>query len=117
MPALAEVSTIVGTIAVIAGGITWSVRHVLRTFHAEHIGPVFSDISHAIKENTTATSNLTDRMEQSDEAQKECQTENRKTFERMGEILADHETRITVIEAAPDAVAPKPAKATRRRAS
>ena len=113
MPALAEVSTIVGTVAVIAGGITWGVRHVLRSFHAEHVKPVFSDISHAIKENTTATSNLTDRMEKSDEAQKECQTENRKTFERMGNILADHETRIQIVEVA----VPKPAKAPRRRAS
>ena len=113
MPALAEVSTIVGTVAVIAGGITWGVRHVLKGFHAEHVGPAISDISHAIKENTTATSNLTDRMEKSDEAQEKCQTENRKTFDRLGTIIADHETRIQIVEVG----LPKPAKAPRRRAS
>ena len=109
MPDLSEVSAIVGTLAVVSGGVTWSVRRVLKGFHAEHIGPAISELSHTIKAATTATSNLTDRMEKSDEASKEHQTENRKTFDRLGVIISDHETRISVIEAA------KPSKSLPRR--
>lgn len=87
---ISDIAAGTGVAAALAGGVGAAVRHVLRSFHAEHVQPALTDISHAIKANTLATSALTERMGQSDE-----------TCTAMGKILADHETRITVIEAKP----------------
>ncbi len=48
----------------------------------------------AIAHNTEATASLTSALAKSNEAQE-------RGFERMGDIIADHETRITVLEQPP----------------
>jgi hypothetical protein len=66
-------------------------RSLLRSFHAEHIAPSIYSVSHAIADNTRATSALTDALARTNEAQE-------RGFNRLGDIIADHETRITVLE-------------------
>jgi hypothetical protein len=77
-----------GTLIALAGR---GLRSLLRSFHAEHIAPSIINVSHAIADNTKATSALTDALARTNEAQE-------RGFNRLGDIIADHETRITVLE-------------------
>ena len=69
-------------------------HRLLRSFHAEHIAPSIISVSHAIADNTKATSALTDALAKTNESQV-------RGFERLGDIIADHETRLTVLEQPP----------------
>lgn len=80
-------------------------KSVLQAFHAEHIAPTLSNVTHAIANNTEATAALTSALARTNEAQT-------RGFERLGDIIADHETRLTVLEI-PQA---KPRPARRKRA-
>jgi len=73
-------------------------QYVLQSFHSEHVAPVIQEISHTIKENTGATSVLTRELEITNENAKTAQAEAQRTFDRMGQIIDDHEGRITQIE-------------------
>ena len=80
-----------GTLIALAGR---GLRGLLRSFHAEHIAPSIISVSHAIADNTRATSALTDALAKTNDAQE-------RGFNRLGDIIADHETRITVLELPP----------------
>lgn len=95
---LAEYLGIALAIASLIGLIAAAIRYVLNSFHSEHIAPAFADVAHSIKENTSATANLTNALAVTNQTQRDGQKETRQTFERMGGIIQDHETRITVIE-------------------
>ncbi len=82
-------------------------RRLLVAFHHEHVAPSIADVTAAIAHNTTATASLTAALAKSNESQE-------RGFARMGDIIADHETRITVLEQpsrAGPALRPKPRKA------
>lgn len=66
-------------------------KSVLQAFHAEHIAPALSNVTHAIANNTEATAALTTALAKTNDAQA-------RGFERLGDIIADHETRLTVLE-------------------
>ena len=66
-------------------------KSVLQAFHAEHIAPTLQNVTHAIANNTDATAALTSALAKTNEAQT-------RGFERLGDIIADHETRISVLE-------------------
>lgn len=92
-------------------GLAKVANYVLRGFHNEHVQPVFAGISAAIEKNTTATTTLTEALAKTDELQRSEHNRTQATFDRMGEIIEDHETRITVLEVPP----PPPAAAARIR--
>jgi hypothetical protein len=80
-------------------------RSLLRAFHHEHVAPSLAQVTAAIAHNTEATATLTTALAKSNEAQE-------RGFNRLGDIIADHETRITVLEQPP-----RPVKAARIRRS
>jgi hypothetical protein len=79
-------------------------KSVLQAFHAEHIAPTLANVTHALATNTEATAALTSALARTNEAQD-------RGFQRLGDIIADHETRITVLEIPQ----PKPRTARRKR--
>lgn len=89
-----------GTLIALLGS---GLRSLLRAFHAEHIAPSIIGVSHAIADNTKATSALTEALAKTNESQV-------RGFERLGDIIADHETRISVLEQPP-----RPPMAIRKR--
>jgi hypothetical protein len=80
-----------GTLIALAGQ---GLNRLLKSFHAEHIAPSIIGVSHAIAANTTATTALTEALAKTNESQV-------RGFERLGDIIADHETRISVLEQPP----------------
>lgn len=66
-------------------------RGLLTAFHNEHVQPALTTVVHAIQTNTDETRALTSALAKTNEAQE-------RGFERMGDIIADHETRITILE-------------------
>ncbi len=75
--------------------------YVLRGFHNEHVRPSILSISATISENTHAITALTTALARTDALQREEHAQTRETFDRMGRIIEDHETRITVLEQTP----------------
>lgn len=70
----------------------------LTSFHDAHVAPTINGIAVKIDANTTETARLNERLVEVNENAKASQNEARQTFDRMGGIIADHETRITVGE-------------------
>ena len=83
-------ATGLGIVVVLGKGL----RRLLTAFHNEHVAPSIASVTTAIAHNTEATASLTSALAKSNEAQE-------RGFERMGDIIADHETRITVLEQPP----------------
>jgi hypothetical protein len=77
----------VGIVVVLGKGL----QKVLAAFHHEHVAPSIASVTAAIAHNTEATASLTSSLTKSQAAQE-------RGFERLGDIIADHETRITVLE-------------------
>ena len=100
----AEWTGVAGALGTLIALLGRGLRSLLRSFHAEHIAPSIISVSHAIADNTKATSALTDALAKTNDAQA-------RGFERLGDIIADHETRITVLE---QPVAPATKKSTPR---
>ena len=75
-----------GTLIALVGR---GLRSLLRSFHAEHIAPSIISVSHAIADNTKATSALTDALARTNESQV-------RGFERLGDIIADHEKQLGI---------------------
>ena len=69
-------------------------RALLTAFHNEHVAPSIASVTTAIAHNTEATATLTSALAKSNDAQE-------RGFERMGDIIADHEHRITSLEQPP----------------
>ena len=90
MTAAEIIGALVG-IAALFGFCIKAAQYVLRSFHDAHVAPTIAQVTGAISHNTEATSALTSALAKTNEAQA-------KGFERMGDIIADHETRITVLE-------------------
>lgn len=93
------VATGLGIIVVLGKGL----QKVLEAFHNEHVAPAIASLTNVIAHNTEVTSTQTAALAKSNAAQE-------KGFERLGDIIADHETRITVLEGPT-----RPAKAARIR--
>lgn len=80
-----------GTLLIMAGK---GLKALLRSFHNEHVTPSITAVTTAIAHNTEATASLTASLTKSQAAQD-------RGFERLGDIIADHETRISVLEQPP----------------
>ena len=83
-------------------------KAMLAAFHQKHVAPSIASVTTAIAHNTEATTSLTSALAKSNAAQE-------RGFERLGDIIADHETRLTVLEQPPRA--PKSAAIKRGRAA
>ena len=81
----------VGTLLALMGK---GLKSLLRSFHNEHVAPSIASVTTAIAHNTEATASLTASLTKSQAAQD-------RGFERLGDIIADHETRLTVLEQPP----------------
>lgn len=88
IPEIAGVLVGIGTLLALAGK---GLRALLRSFHNEHVAPSIASVTTAIAHNTEAAASLTHALAKSNEAQQ-------RGFERLGDIIADHATRITVLE-------------------
>jgi hypothetical protein len=93
------VATGLGILALLGKGL----QSLLTAFHNEHVAPSIQSVTTAIAHNTEATATLTSALAKSNDAQE-------RGFERMGDIIADHETRLTVLE-----TPPRPIKSARMR--
>ena len=87
---IGAVATVLGIIVVMGKGL----RALLTAFHNEHVAPSIGMLTTAIAHNTEATASQTAALAKSNEAQE-------RGFERLGDIIADHETRITILEQPP----------------
>ncbi len=79
-------------------GLAKVAQYVLESFHNEHTKPALANVAAAIHDNTTATENVAKALLQEKNA-------NAATFERMGQIIEDHEERITALEPQPSPAA------------
>ena len=84
---IGAVATVMGIVVVVGKGL----RGLLTAFHNEHVAPALTTVVHAIQTNTDETRALTSALAKTNEAQE-------RGFERMGDIIQDHELRITVLE-------------------
>jgi hypothetical protein len=98
---IGAVATVLGIVVVVGKGL----RGLLTAFHNEHVAPALTTVVHAIQTNTDETRALTSALARTNDAQE-------RGFNRLGDIIADHETRITVLEQPP-----RPVKAARIRRS
>ena len=80
-------ATGLGIVVVLGKGL----RALLTAFHNEHVAPSISSLTNAIAHNTEVTATQTAALAKSNAAQE-------KGFERLGDIIADHEQRLTVLE-------------------
>ena len=87
---IGAVATILGIIVVMGKGL----RGLLTAFHNENVAPSIAAVTVAIAHNTEATASLTAAMAKSNES-------NERGFERLGDIIADHEDRISLLERPP----------------
>ena len=101
--AVGSVATVLGIVVMVGKGL----RGLLTAFHNEHVAPALTTVVHAIQTNTDETRALTSALAKTNEAQQ-------RGFERMGDIIQDHELRITVLEQ--PAPSPKAAAIRRGRA-
>jgi hypothetical protein len=110
MTPLQVVGTIFGIIVsifTILFGLAKVGQYVLRSFHNEHTKPALAAVETAIHDNTTATENVAKALSQEKNA-------NAATFERMGQIIEDHEERITALEPQPSPAAMRVVRKPRR---
>ena len=78
-------------------------RALLTAFHNEHVAPAIASLTHVIAHNSEVTATQTAALAQSNTAQE-------KGFERLGDIIEDHERRLTDLE-----TPPRPIKSARIR--
>jgi prephenate dehydratase len=78
----------VGTLVAMAGK---ALRAVLGAFHNEHVAPAVASLTTAIAHNSDVTATQTAALAHSIAAQE-------KGFERLGDIIEDHEHRLTILE-------------------
>jgi CHAD domain-containing protein len=88
IPESAGLLVAIGTLLAMAGK---GLKALLRSFHNEHVAPSIASFTTAVAHNTEAIASLTASLTKSQAAQD-------RGFERLGDIIADHETRITVLE-------------------
>lgn len=88
IPEVAGLLVGLGTLLAMAGK---GLRALLRSFHHEHVAPSIASVTTAIAHNTEATAMLTTALAKSNDAQE-------RGFERLGDIIHDHEKRIVVLE-------------------
>jgi len=86
LPELIGGAVALGTLIGLVGQ---GLNRLLKSFHAEHIAPSIIGVSHAISANTTATTALTDALAKTNESQI-------RGFERLGDIIADHEKQLGI---------------------
>ena len=84
---IGAVATVLGIMVIVGKGL----RGLLTAFHNEHVQPALTTVVHAIQTNTDETRALTSALAKTNEAQE-------RGFERMGDIIQDHELRLTVLE-------------------
>lgn len=104
---LSELGAVVAFLAALFSLIAYAskaLKSSLTSFHDAHVAPTIHGIAVKIEANTTETARLNDRLVEANENAKASQAEARNTFDRMGGIIADHETRITVNEIKVDAL-------------
>jgi len=92
-------ATVLGIVVILGKGL----QKVLEAFHNEHVAPAIASLTHVIAHNTEVTSTQTAALAKSNAAQE-------KGFERLGDIIEDHERRLTDLE-----TPPRPIKSARMR--
>ncbi len=101
MSSLQFVEAVLGlvvTIFAVLFGLAKVMKYVLDSFHNEHVAPKINGVSSAIERNTEATERVANALGVAEELQRAYQTETGATFTRMGQIIEDHEDRITALE-------------------
>lgn len=104
---LSQITAAVGFLAALFSLIAYASKALkasLTSFHDAHVVPAINGIAVKIDANTVETARLNERLVEVNENAKASQIESRQTFDRMGGIIADHETRLTVTETKVDAL-------------
>jgi hypothetical protein len=83
-------ATGLGIVVVLGKGL----RNLMMAFHNEHVAPAIAGLINAIAHNTEVTATQTAALAKSNAAQE-------KGFERLGDIIEDHERRLTHLEQPP----------------
>ncbi len=86
---LLEIIAAAIAVGTLFGMVIKAAQYVLRSFHNEHVAPSIAQVTETIMHNTSATSGLTSALAETNKRQQAG-------FDRMGDIIADHEKQLGI---------------------